>query len=118
VSSRVLRFVAAETDAGAGVLDRTSGELVAHTTPLRALELAQLLNALRPTPEQIAVLLGDGDGRRLLRRLELRHDGVCSRCGASMQAGSPALWHRTTKLVRHVRRCPQSAVVRRRGKAA
>jgi hypothetical protein len=113
------RFVAVETDAGVpAVVDRTSGEIVAYASALRALELAQFLNALAPTPTQVAVLLGDGDGRRLLRRIDLQHAAICSRCGSPMRAGSPAMWHRTTRLVRHLRACPKPRVTRTRRKRA
>ena len=103
------RFVVDELAGGFAVVEKATGELVAYATELRAFRLARFLNALDPSTDQIAVLLGDNTGANLLRTITLRHPGVCCRCGAELPAGTQARWHSSTQLMRHVRRCPRSA---------
>jgi hypothetical protein len=111
------RFVAYESEHGGSVRDR--GEHAFYATETRAIELARWLNTLDPTPEQLAAFLGEREHRRFLRRLGLgtrvglRYPSVCLRCGRPMSRGMPAFWHTESKLVRHVRSCPEPAPRRR-----
>ena len=99
-------YFVAETEAGVGLAVVTiDGALVAYATRRVATDFAQLLNALDPSVDQLAVLLGDGAGRALLRRWKLRHASPCLRCGAVLVRGERAWWSPNTSLVRHVGRC-------------
>lgn len=99
-------YFVAETDAGVGFAVVTaSGALVAYASHRVAADVAQLLNALDPSPDQLAVLMGDGAGRALLRRWKLRYASPCLRCGAVILRGERAWWSPHTSLVRHIGRC-------------
>lgn len=74
---------------------------------------AALLDALASGAWPDDVLLGAGEHRRFLRRIELRHPAVCFRCGAPMRAGAPAFWHPVSRVVRHVGSCQRAARVTR-----
>ncbi|MGH2997824.1 MAG: hypothetical protein ACRDNM_00850 [Gaiellaceae bacterium] len=107
--SRSRRFVIVEDRRGrVGVLDAAAGELVVYASERRAFALARLLNALDPSAEQLAALLGEGRrGAPLLRAITLEYDGsVCHRCGQPFKAGQRARWNPYTGLTRHVRACP------------
>jgi hypothetical protein len=112
------RFTVADTGEAFAVVDCASGAVVAYATELGAFALARLLNVLEPVPEQLDSLLGEGRGKQLLRTIELRHPGVCRRCGRPMQAGSRARWNASTRLIQHVRRCRAAAAANRASAAA
>lgn len=114
------RFVVAEIIEAVGfaIVDEHTGELVAHATKRCAERLAQLLNLIRPSAEQLAALLGEDRGARYLRTLILKHEGVCSRCGARLEPGTRARWHAVSGLTRHIRRCPDVAAKPPRRRAA
>jgi hypothetical protein len=102
-------FTLAEVSEGVAVVETATGAVVAFTTELRGFRLVRLLNALAPTGEQVAVLVGEGAGARLLHTITLRHDAICCRCGGCMPAGIAARWHPFSKLMRHPRRCPAAS---------
>lgn len=113
------RFVVVEVAGGTAVAE--GDEILFYAGERACFALARDLNALDPSRRQLDALLGEGEYRRLLRRLHgLRFDGVCHRCGGAMAAGSPAFWHPLTGLVRHVGRCPRPATAasRKQKKAA
>ncbi|HZQ03702.1 MAG TPA: hypothetical protein VFA88_06765 [Gaiellaceae bacterium] len=104
------RFVVVMVDDGFAIAD--AGEVVLYTNERACWDLARYLNALEPSRRQLDALLGEGEYRRLLRRIRpgLRFADVCHRCGASMAEGAPAFWHPLTGVVRHVGRCPRPAI--------
>jgi hypothetical protein len=94
------------------VVDGSNGERIAYLRSASdALQLAALLDALSSGSWPEDVLLGNGEHRRLLRRIELRHPAVCFRCGHGMPAGSPAFWHPVSKVVRHVGSCKRAQLL-------
>jgi hypothetical protein len=100
------RVVVAETDVAFAIVDQASGELIAYASERGALRFARLMDVLWPDARQLEVLLGELEGVRLLRTIELRYAAVCFRCGAFLAAGELARWNSVTGLVRHLRRCP------------
>jgi hypothetical protein len=94
------------------VVDGSTGEQIAYVgRDSDAYWLAALLNALASGSWPEDVLLGNGEHRRFLRRIELRHPAVCFRCGHAMPAGSPAFWHPVSKVVRHVGSCKRAQLL-------
>jgi len=84
---------------------------------------AVLLDVLASGAWPEDVLLGIGEHRRFLRRLKLKHPGVCFRCGKPMEPGEGAFWHPVSRVIRHVGSCrkaqlsPKRALKRRRRRA-
>ncbi len=111
------RFTLAGAGHGAAIVDE-AGAVVCFCAERGAASLVAFLNAIDPTREQLDVLLGEGAGRPLLKRIaSLRSAAPCHRCGRLMPVGSPAWWHPATRLVRHGR-CPAAASRRPRRKRA
>jgi hypothetical protein len=108
------RFRVEEAGDASAVVD-ASGATVVYATELRAFAFARLCNVVELSTEQIQALLDDA---RLLRTITLRHPAVCWRCGCPLSVGGRARWNPTTKLTRHVRRCPAAVAAGRRTKAA
>jgi hypothetical protein len=105
-------YLAVETESGYAVVDR-EGIVVAHASERTAIRFVSILNRLRPDARQLEVLVGDGEGSAFLRTITLRHPTTCSRCGGKLGEGSQARWHSLSRLVRHLRRCPQPAAAKR-----
>lgn len=103
------RYTVAHAEHGVAIVDETRA-VVCFASEAVAPGLSRLLNLLDPSPEQLDVLLGKRSGRPMMKRLSgLRSAATCHRCGHPLPAGSPALWHPTSRLVRHVRTCPKGS---------
>jgi hypothetical protein len=104
-------FAIEEAEDSFAVIDRTSGELVAYAKLNAAHRLARLLRVLEPSADQLARIVDDD---RLLCTITVEYRGPCWRCGGSIESGSRARFNATTRLIRHLGRCPRFAGPARR----
>ena len=77
----------------------------------RARRLVAFFNRWQPSDAEIAnfVLWSSDEASqyaRECRRIPLRFDAICERCGQTIPAGSRASWHPTSTIVLHGARCP------------